>query len=42
MTMQQISILILVVGFALIGLILFAAYKVAEYKDMKKIHKSQR
>ncbi len=40
MTMQQISILILVVGFALIGLILFTAYKVAEYKDMKKIHKS--
>jgi len=40
MTMQQISILILVVGFTLIGLILFAAYKVAEYKDMKKMHKS--
>ncbi len=41
MTMQQISILILVVGFTVIGLVLFAAYKVAEYKDMKRIHRSQ-
>jgi hypothetical protein len=32
----QISILILVVGFILIGLVLFAAYKVAEHKDMKR------
>ena len=40
MTMLQISILISVLGFGLIGLILFAAYRVAEYKDMKKLHKS--
>jgi large-conductance mechanosensitive channel len=31
--MQQYSLLILVVGFLLIGFILYLAYKVAEYKD---------
>jgi hypothetical protein len=36
MTMIQNSILILVVGFILIGIVLFAAYKVAEHKDMKR------
>jgi hypothetical protein len=36
MTMIQISILISVVGFILIGLVLFAAYKVAEHKDKKR------
>ncbi len=36
MAMIQISILISVVGFILIGLVLFAAYKVAEHKDMKR------
>lgn len=35
MTITQISILILVVGFLLIGLVLFAAYKVAEHKDKR-------
>ena len=33
MSMQQYSILILVVGFLLIGFILYLAYKVAEHKD---------
>lgn len=35
MSMQQYSILILVVGFTLIGFILYLAYKVAERKDKK-------
>lgn len=35
MNMVQYSILILVVGFLLIGFILYLAYKVAEHKDKK-------
>jgi multisubunit Na+/H+ antiporter MnhC subunit len=35
MSMQQYSILILVVGFTFIGFILYLAYKVAEHKDKK-------
>lgn len=35
MNMQQYSLLILVVGFLLIGFILYLAYKVAEHKDKK-------
>ena len=41
MTMQQLAILTSVVGFVVIGLILFAAYKVAEHKDMKALKQAQ-
>lgn len=37
MTMVQISFLIAIVGFTVIGLVLYAAYKVAENKDMKHL-----
>jgi hypothetical protein len=33
MSMLQLSLLILLVGFVLIGFILYLAYRVAEYKD---------
>ena len=35
MSMLQLSLLILLVGFVLIGFILYLAYRVAEYKDRK-------
>lgn len=36
MTMVQISFLIAIVGFTVIGLVLYAAYKVAEKKDIQQ------
>ncbi len=36
MTMLQISLLIAIVGFTVIGLVLYAAYKVAEKKDIQQ------
>jgi hypothetical protein len=36
MTMLQISFLIAIVGFTVIGLVLYAAYKVAEKKDIEQ------
>ena len=36
MTMLQISFLIAIVGFTVIGLVLYAAYKVAEKKDIQQ------
>ena len=36
MTMLQISLLIAIVGFTVIGLVLHAAYKVAEKKDIQQ------
>ena len=36
MTMLQISFLIAIIGFTVIGLVLYAAYKVAEKKDIQQ------
>lgn len=36
MTMLQISLLIAIVGFTVIGLVLYAAYEVAEKKDIQQ------
>lgn len=36
MTMLQISFLIAIIGFTVIGFVLYAAYKVAEKKDIQQ------
>jgi len=42
MSIQQISVVIVIVGLILIGLVLYAAYKVAEKKDLKNSMKKDR